>query len=49
VVQDQLAKQLHLGEESPACCLPLSQTSQQSQGQQQPRQKPATKEIRYAY
>jgi arginine N-succinyltransferase len=49
VVQDQLAKQLHLGEESPACCLPLSQTSQQSQGQQQPRQKPATEEIRYAY
>ena len=48
-VQDQLAKQLNLGEESLACCLPLSQTSQKSQGQQQPRQKPATEEIRYAY
>jgi arginine N-succinyltransferase len=48
-VEEQLARQLGLGDGSLACYLPLSQTSHQSQGRQQPRQKPATEEIRYAY
>jgi len=49
VVEEQLARQLDLGDGSLACYLPLGQTSHQSQGRQQPRQKPATEEIRYAY
>jgi arginine N-succinyltransferase len=49
VVEEQLARQLDLGDGSLACCLPLGRTSQQSQGRQPPRQKPATEEIRYAY
>jgi len=48
-VEEQLARQLNLGDGSLACYLPLGQTSHQSQGRQQPRQKPATEEIRYAY
>jgi len=49
LVTDQLAKGLDLGEGSLACYLPLSQTSQQSEGRQPPRRKPTTEEIRYAY
>lgn len=49
VVEEQLARQLNLGNGSLACYLPLGQNSQQSQGRQQSRQEPATEEIRYAY
>ena len=49
VVEEQLAKTLGLGDGSPACYLPLGQSSQQSRGHQERRQKPATEEIRYAY
>lgn len=49
VVDEQLARQLDLGDGSLACYLPLVESSQQSQGRQPPRQEPATKEIRYAY
>ncbi|TYC57821.1 arginine N-succinyltransferase [Marinobacter sp. BW6] len=49
VVTDQLAKQLGLGEGSPACYLSLGQIRQQSEGRQQPHQQSATEEIRYAY
>ena len=43
VVDEQLARQLNLGNDSLACCLPLRQARQQL------RPKPATEEIRYAY
>ena len=49
MVEEQLAKKLNLGDGSLACYLPLAHNSQQSQGRQQPRQKPVTEEIRYAY
>jgi arginine N-succinyltransferase len=49
LVEQPLAEQLDLGEGSLACYLPLGQTSQKSQGREQPRQEPATEEIRYAY
>lgn len=49
VVEPQIAKQLDLGDGSLVCCLPLGQTSKQSQKRQPPRHKQANEEIRYAY
>jgi len=45
----QLANELNLGGYSLACYLPLSQSREESQGRQQPCQKPVTEEIRYAH
>ncbi|MCW8978689.1 MAG: arginine N-succinyltransferase [Marinobacter sp.] len=48
-VPEQLANELNLGGYSLACYLPLSQSREESQGRQQPCQKPVTEEIRYAH
>ncbi|HBC36472.1 MAG TPA: arginine N-succinyltransferase, partial [Marinobacter adhaerens] len=48
-VPEQLANELNLGGYSQACYLPLSQSREESQGRQQPCQKPVTEEIRYAH
>ncbi len=45
----QLAEYLHLDHNSQACCLPLARANEQSKSHKQPRQEPATEEIRYAY
>ncbi|AXS82733.1 MULTISPECIES: arginine N-succinyltransferase [Marinobacter] len=49
VVAARLAEHLALGDGSPACCLPLAATRQQSQPGQQTRHTHATEEIHYAY